>query len=149
MEWSALAKAFHNIRLKYFGKLDLDHALKLRNEGRLENLRAFLRRVWSVASSSDPFGGSNVQFLADELEAKVREAEEEWKQIDRDLIKWIGAETAAGFAAGRSLIESGNAEFFAAAVAVAGTANLIASTLKRKGFPDKFPAAFFMNLRNK
>ncbi len=147
-EWSALAKGFHNLKLNYLGKLDLDKALKLRKEGRLETLRSFLRRLWSSASTGNPFGESNVQSLADELEAKVREAEEEWKQIDRDLIKWVGAEAAAGITALRPVIESGGAEFLAGAIAVAGAANVVSSTLKRKGFPDKFPAGFFMKLRN-
>ena len=41
-EWSPLAKAFQNLDLKYLNNLELDHALSLRTEGRLENLRAFL-----------------------------------------------------------------------------------------------------------
>jgi hypothetical protein len=134
LEWSPMAKAFH--------------AMKLRNEGRLESLRVFLKHLWQAACSGNPYGSENVQHLADELEVKVREAEEEWKQIDRDVLKWFGAEmTAATLMSGPSLIETGYAAFLAAAVAVAGIATVGVSTLKRKGFPDKFPAAFFMDLK--
>jgi hypothetical protein len=148
-EWSALAKAFHNLDLKYLDGLELTHALSLRNEGRLQNLRTFLYRVWRAAASGNPFGEQNVQHLADELTTRVAEAEEEWKQIDRDLIKWLGGEAAAGLLASGPLIASGNAAFLAASLAVAGSTTLITSTLKRKGFPEKFPAAFFMNLAKK
>ena len=145
-EWSALAKAFHNLDLKYLNNLELAHALSLRSEGRLQNLRAFLHRIWLAASSGNPFGEENVRHLADELQAQVAEAEEEWREIDRDLIKWAGGEAAGGLLAGGPLIESGHAGFFAAAIVLAGSATLIATTLKRKGFPDRFPAAFFMDL---
>jgi hypothetical protein len=145
-EWSALAKAFHNLDLKYLNNLELAHALSLRSEGRLQNLRAFLHRIWSAASSGNPFGEENVRHLADELQARVAEAESEWRQIDRDLIKWAGGEAATGLLAGGPLIASGHAGFLAAAIAMAGTATLVSTTLERKGFPDKFPAAFFMDL---
>ena len=149
-EWSPFAKAFHNLKLKYLNSLELAHALSLRSEGRLQNLRAFLHRVWSAASSGNPFGEENVRHLTDELEAQVAEAEEEWKQIDRDLLKWAGAEAATALLAGESLIASGHAGFLAAAVVVAASATLGSATLKRKGFPNRFPAAFFMDLaRNK
>jgi len=145
-EWSPVAKAFQNLDLKYLNNLELSHALSLRTEGRLENLRSFLHRIWSAASSGNPFGDENVRHLADELQAQVAKAEEEWKQIDRDLIKWAGGEAAGALLAGGPLIESGHAGFFAAAIVVAGTATLISTTLQRRGFPDKFPAAFFMDL---
>lgn len=148
-EWSPLAKAFQNVDLKFLNNLELTHALTLRSEGRLSKLRAFLRRLWAAASSENPYGEDKVRILADELEAEVALAQEEWKQIDRDLIKWAGGEVAAGLLAGGPLIASGHAGFLAAAIAVAGATNLITSTLKRKGFPDKLPAAFFMDLAKK
>ncbi len=145
-EWSPIAKAFQNLDLKYLNSLELSHALSLRKEGRLENLRAFLHRLWSVASSGNPFGEDNVRHLADELKTQVAEADEEWKQIDRKLVKWAGGEVAAGLLA----VAEGHAGFLAAAaVAIAGATTLVSTTLERKGFPDKFPAAFFMDLAKK
>jgi len=146
-EWSPLAKAFQNLNLKYLNALDLPHALTIRQEGRLESLRAFLRRVWAAAATTNPFAEQNAQHLADELEATVRTAEEEWKQIDRDLIKWLGGETAATLLSAGPLIASGQAGFLAAAAVVAGAATLTASYLQRRGFQDKYPAAFFMKLK--
>jgi len=79
----------------------------------------------------------------------LEEAEHEWKQIDRELIKWGGVEIATGLMGGGPLIASGHGGFFAAAIVVAGAATLASTTLQRKGFPDKFPAAFFMDLAKK
>ena len=145
-EWSPLAKAFQNANLKYLNALDLPHALAVRQEGRLASLRTFLRRVWSVAATGNPFAEQNAQHLADELDAEVRSTEEEWKQIDRDLIKWLGGEAAATLLSTGPLIASGHAGFVAAAALVAGTATLTTSYLQRRGFQDKYPAAFFMKL---
>lgn len=144
-EWSPLAKAFQNANLKYLNALDLSHALAIRQEGRLASLRAFLKKVWSAAASRNPFAEQNAQYLADELDSEVRTTEEEWKQIDRDLIKWLGGEAAALLSTG-PFIASGQAEFLAAAAVFAGATTLTASYLQRRGFQDKYPAAFFMKL---
>ncbi|MFH1905009.1 MAG: SEC-C metal-binding domain-containing protein [bacterium] len=148
-EWSPLAKAFQNLNLRYLNNVELSHALSLRKENRLKGLRTFLRRIWSAASSGNPFGEHNIKLLADELEDNVNKAENEWKQIDRDLMKWLGGEAAAGMLAGGPLIANGHGGFLAAAFATAGCTTLMSTYLTRKGFPDKYPAAFFMDIRKK
>ncbi len=131
------------------GNIDLNVALKLRKEeGRLEDFRLFLRQVWTAVKTDEPFDYENIINLAAELHQKVREAEEEWKKIDRDLIKWFGGELVAGILGGQ-LISSGNAAWMAAAVATAGITNLFVSQHQRQSFPRRFPAAFFMDLRKK
>ncbi len=146
-DWSPLAKAFQNVNLRYLNNLDLAHALSLRNDGRLTNLRTFLRHLWTAAASENPYGQENVIRLADELEARVAEANEEWKQIDRDLLKWTGAEAAAAVTAGYPFAASGHAGFFAAGLGIAGATTLASTWLQRRGFKNKFPAAFFMDLK--
>ena len=148
-EWEPLAKAFQNIDLKYLDSVGLDHALTLREEERLSKLRVFLRKTWNAACSGNPYGDQNIKYLAEELESEVADAEEEWKQIDRDLIKWFGGESAATLLAAGPLIASGHAAFLGAAFVTAGTSTLISSTLKRRGFKDKMPASFFMDLKRK
>lgn len=66
--------------------------------------------------------------------------------IDDELLK-ISVPAAAGglFAAG-PLIAAGHAYFFSAALATAGLAPLLSSTRKRRAFPDRYPAAFFMKV---
>lgn len=144
--WSPFSKAIQNAKLKYLNTLRLDHALTLRKEGRLESLRTFLRRVWKDACSGDPFDNTNAQLLAEELQEKVQQAEEEWKEIDRDLIKIMGAGLSAAMLAAGPLIASGNGDFLAAAGIILGGANLWRSTSKQRSFPNRFPAAFFMKI---
>jgi hypothetical protein len=146
--WAPFAKAFQNIELKYLNNINLDHALKLRKDGRIESLRVFLRKVWkSACHSEEPFSEINAKLLADELVEEIRKAEHEWKEIDRNLLKWFGAELSTGLLAAGPLISSGHGHFLAAALATAGAANLLDSTTKRKSFQGNYPAAFFMNLK--
>lgn len=144
--WAPFAKALQDAPLKYLNEMSLETALILRKEGRLESFRGFLRRAWKDACVEDPFDEVNAQFLAEELLERVREAEIEWDQIDKDLIKIIGAELCAGLLTAGPLIASGHAAFLAAAAVSAGAATLAVSTKQRRQFPDRFPAAFFMNL---
>lgn len=146
-EWAPFAKAFQGLGLKYLDNLRLEHALTLRKEERLESLRVFLRKVWRSACADNPFSEINVKLLADELKDEVRKAEQEWKQIDRNLLKWFGAELGTGLLAAGPLISSGHAEFLAAAIATAGTFTLASTSSQRRSFQNKFPAGFFIKLK--
>lgn len=146
--WAPFAKALQNTSLKYLNNLRLEHALTLRKEGRLESLRGFLGKVWKDASTGDQFDSANAVLLGEELAERVREAEQEWKKIDRDLLKIVGAQAVTGLLAAGPLIAAGYADFLAAAAAVGGVASLVHSTLQRRSFPDRFPAAFFMRIED-
>jgi hypothetical protein len=146
--WAPFAKALQNASLRYLNNLRLDHALILRQEGRLEALRRFLGRVWKDASTEDQFDSKNAILLAEELTGRIRDAEQEWKEIDRDLFKMVGGTAIGGLLAAGPLIANGHAAFLAAAVGVAGAVPLITSTVKRRSFPDRFPAAFFMRIQD-
>lgn len=142
-EWAPFAKAFQGLELKFLNNLNLEHALILRKEKRLEHLRVFLRKVWKSACTAESFSEINAKNLADELVYEIRRAEVEWKQIDLDLLKWLGAELLA---VGEQIV-SGSGYFFAAAIAISGAIKLGVTQLERKSFQDKFPAAFFMKLK--
>ena len=144
--WAPFAKALQNTPFRYLNNLNLEHALTLRREGRLESLRGFLGRVWKGASTENQFDSANAILLAEELGERVREAEREWKKIDSDLLKIVGGEAVGGLLAAGPLIAAGHASFLAAAAAVGGVVPLINSTLKRNSFPARFPAAFFMKI---
>lgn len=143
--WSPFAKAMHGASLKYLDDVSLEDALSLRKDGRLEDLRAFLRRVWKQACDTTSYADVNGQLFAEELQSEIRKAEDEWAQIDRDLLKSSGG-IGAGLATAANLIGSGQGEFLAAATLIAGIPLLAASAWQRRGFPDKFPAAFFLRL---
>jgi hypothetical protein len=146
--WAPFAKALQDAPLRYLNSLRLDHALTLRQEGRLESLRGFLAKVWKEASSENQFDSANAVLLAEELAERVREAEQEWKKIDTDLLKIVGGAALAELLAAGPLIAAGHAFFLAAAVLVGGGMPLVNSTLKRRSFPNSFPAAFFMQVQD-
>lgn len=146
-EWSPFAKAFQSLKLKFLNNLNLEHALILRKEKRLEHLRVFLRKVWKSACTAEPMNEINANLLADELKYEVKKAEVEWEKIDQELLKWIGIEAAAGIMTAGPMIASGYCSFLAAALALGGTIKLGVTQLERKSFQDKFPAAFFMKLK--
>ncbi len=104
--------------------------------------------MWKDASTEDQFESKNAILLAEELTGRIQDAEKEWKEIDKDLFKMVGGTAVGGLLAAGPLIANGHAAFLAAAVGVAGAVPLINSTLKRRSFPDRFPAAFFMKIED-
>jgi AraC-like DNA-binding protein len=144
--WSPFAKALQESPLKFLNNLHLEHALKLRKEGRLESLRSFLLKVWKHARTEEAFDETNVRLFAEELREEISLAEQEWDKIDQDLLKIVGGEVGAGFLAAGPLIAAGHGLFVGAAAVAVGATTLAASYKKRRHFPDRFPAAFFMNI---
>ena len=146
--WAPFAKALQNAPLRYLNNLRLEHALKVRKEGRLESLRGFLRKVWADACKGDAFDSTNSLLLSEELADRIRSAEEEWRQIDKDLLKMVSTVAVSSLLAAGPLIASGHADFLAAAAVVAGGLPVAHSRLQRHSFPDRFPAAFFMKIKD-
>ncbi len=146
-EWSPFAKAFQDVELKVLNNISLEHALILRKENRLGSLRVFLRRVWKAARTTDQFSETNAKLLADELKEEIIKAEEEWKKIDRDLLKWFGAGLCGGLLAAGPLIASGHGSFLAAGAALSSITRLGTAQGERKSFKNKYPAAFFLKLK--
>lgn len=144
--WSPFAKALQESPLKYFNQVRLEHALRLRQEGRLESLRSFFLRVWKRARMEETFDSVNSQLLAEELREEIAKAKDEWQKIDKDILKIVGAELGAGLLAAGPLIAAGHANFLAAAGIVTGATTLVGSLSRHKNFPDRFPAAFFMKI---
>lgn len=143
--WSPFAKAFHGAELKYLNNVNIQNAFTLRKEDRLQNLRVFLRRVWKQACDTQSFDQVNSMLLAEELQSEVNKANDEWKQIDRELLKYAGG-ASAGLITSMPMIGTGQGAFLAAASVVAGAAAVGASAWQHHGFEDKFPAAFFLRL---
>jgi hypothetical protein len=144
--WAPFAKAVQNAQFRYLDQVSLRDALALRQEGRLERFRSFFHKVWRDAVKGDEYDEANAIALADELHEKVREAEDEWRKIDTDLLKMLSAGVTASALSAGPLVTSGHASFLAAAVAITGGTGLTWSTMRRRGFANRFPAAFFMDL---
>lgn len=146
--WSPFAKALQESPLKYLNSLQLEHALKLRNDGRLDSMRSFLLRVWKQARTENQFDEVNVRMLTEELKEEIAHAEEEWEKIDQELLKIAGTKFAAGLLAAGPLIATGHGLFVAAAAVTLGATTLASSLKQHKSFPDRFPAAFFMKIQD-
>lgn len=146
-EWSPFAKAFQNLSFKFLDSVPLDAALSIRKEGRLETLRLFLRKVWAATSKAKPFDDANIPLLAAELDARVREAEVEWKKIDRELLQMMAAPATGGVLAAGPLIAAGHAAFVGAAAIVLGGLTLAQSRKKRAEYKLSYPAGFFLDLQ--
>jgi len=142
--WSPFAKAFQELNWKYLENIDLNSALHLRRQNRLEDMRSFFRKVWRMSTAEKPFTLESSENLSAELNEQVREAEYEWKKIDRELLKYFGGTLAAGMVAAGPAIASGKGSFVAAALATAGVTELAVTKFKRSQFPKKYPAGFFL-----
>jgi hypothetical protein len=145
-QWSPFAKAFQNLEVRYLENVPVDLAVQLRREMRLEDVRSFFRKVWQSTANGEPFDEANVENLASELHDKMREAEDEWDKIDRDLLKWMGG--ALALSAG-ALVQGGGAEWLpAAATTVAGgVTGLGVAQHKRASFAKRFPASWLLKLK--
>jgi hypothetical protein len=143
-KWSPFAKAFHNLKIRYLDDVPLESALVLRKEDRLEHMRGFMNKIWRL-SGDDSFAEGNVENLASELLERVREAEDEWVRIDRDLLKWL--QPLGAIAA--SFVAAGGAGWVPAAVGAvaAGITGLGISQHQRASFERRFPAGFFLKLK--
>jgi hypothetical protein len=145
--WSVFAKAFHSVDIRYLNNVPLDLALRLRREDRLQTLRSFLRKVWMTADPEGSYEPAAAEDLAAELQEKIREAEDEWDKIDRDLLKWM---SGIGAIAAPFVVRSG-AEWIGAAIAgvTAGIGALGVAAHQRSRFAHRYPAGFFLKLKKR
>lgn len=146
--WSPFAKAIQNTKLQYLNNLGSEHALRLRTEGRLENLRSLMTTMWAKARGDEPFSERAAIDLANELTAAVGEAEAEWEQVKGDLVKRASQGAVASIAALAPAIATGAALWHAAATAVGAIGVGLWSKYRRRQYDAKFPAAFFMDLKD-
>lgn len=84
----------------------------------------------------------NAVNLSAELRDEIAKADDEWKKIDRDLLKWLGG-------MGATLVTSGAVGFVPAAAAanITGVTGLIQARIRRSTFKERYPAGFFLGLK--
>lgn len=144
--WTPFAKAFNGLEFKFLENVPLSVALTLRKQERLKELRLFFNRIWRAAKEEDSFSESNVTNLTSELQHHIVEAEDEWRNIDRDLVKWLGGELIIGVT---GAVATGGANWMPPALATiaAGLTTLGVSRDKRRSLVHRYPAAFFLQLK--
>jgi hypothetical protein len=141
--WTSFAKAFQESKMRHLNGLAFNDLLKLRNDGYLEDMRGFLRRVWNRASTGDELSNENVENLTSELSHHINVAEGEWNKIDANLVKWFGSQSTLGTVIA---VVTGVANWIpAVAVTAAGAVSLTQARLERKKFINRYPAAFFID----
>jgi hypothetical protein len=145
--WSPFSKAFQGLPWRFLDNVPLEAAHRLRNQGRLEDMRSFLRKSWRAAAPETPFDEGAASNLAAELNERMRDAEVEWSQIDRDLMKWAGSELAVGLLGAAPAISLGAVSWAAGGMVAAGITNLAITHRRRAEWETKFPAGFLVKLR--
>jgi hypothetical protein len=141
--WSPLTKAFQQLTFKFLDKVDSKFACSIRQDGRLEGFRSYLRRLWNTLGGEPDLSKSEslARDFRDELTQAFGVAKGEWDAIDRDLLKW-GVPTLGG-AVATGLFSPALA---ASGFVVAGVSELIQAEMKRREFRKKVPMSIFIDL---
>jgi hypothetical protein len=139
--WTPLTRAFQGLEFKFLNQVDHKFAVSLHEDGRLEQFRSFLRRIWqSIPSIETAKIESTVRQFSDELKDEYRKAQAEWSRIDQELLKWVGA----GLITGQMI-----AGIPAAGFAISGVVALLNAHMKRRAFMQRVPMSVFINLSHK
>jgi hypothetical protein len=105
--WSPLTKAFQALEFRFLNNVDAVFAQRIREDGRLNTFRDFLRKVRRGADEIKDLDAldSYVRDCNDELKGEYQRAETEWSKIDEDFCKWVGrgALTVGGLMSGHLL----------------------------------------------
>lgn len=149
--WSPLTCAFHELDFRFLNNVDARFALRMREEGRLEGLRLYLRKLWgSLNAEPNPSRiDSMVRDFRDELHDAYRKAEDEWKSIDRDLVKWSAGTmaTVGAVATGAAILTGGISLALPLITAgLSGFPPLVKSRFDRTSFRVKTPMSVFIDL---
>jgi hypothetical protein len=144
--WSPLTNAFQQLQFKFLDKVDSKFAWSIRQDGRLEGFRSYLRKVWNSVGGEPDLGRSEslARDFRDELTQTYNESEAEWSAIDRDLLKW-GAPTLGGAVAMGHM----SLGLPAAGFTVAGISELVQAAMKRRAFRKRVPMSVFIDLANR
>ncbi len=143
--WSPLTNAFQQLRFRFLDNVDSKFACSIRQEGRLEGFRSYMRKLWQAVGGEPDASKSEAlaRDFGDELTGAFRAAESEWDAIDRELVKWAMPTLAGAVAAGVF------SPAFAAGFAIAGLGEIIQAEMKRREFRKKVPMSVFIDLERK
>ena len=81
--WAPLTKAFQGLSFKFLNNVDPKFACDVREDGRLESFRTFLRKIWtSLGTDPDPSKIDDiVRNFSDELKDEYNKTEADWKKM--------------------------------------------------------------------
>lgn len=139
--WEIFSRHFQQVPLQYLNGLRTIDVLKLRNDGQLTSMRSFLKKLWLRSSPDSATEQHVIEQLSLELDDEVRQAEKEWKNIDKNLTKWFVASVPS---VGMEIISGKPWWITGITAAITGTAAIAESISKRKCFQKIYPAGFFL-----
>ena len=141
--WSPLTHAFQQLRFKFLDNVDSKFACSIKQEGRLEGFRSYMRKLWdAVGGEPDPSKSEALaRDLGDELTGAFNAAQSEWDAIDRELVKWATGKAAVAMAAGVF-----SPAFAMGGLALAGLSEIIQAEMRRREFRKRVPMSVFIDL---
>jgi hypothetical protein len=154
--WSPLTRAFQDLEFRFFDSVDPQFACDIRIQGRLANLRSFLRKIWLElqGSAETPYSEETARSFADELKAEYARALEEWKEIDTGWIKFLEkyGTTTIGAPATVSAFTTGAIDLMvpgALTFCYASIMKLLEAHKTRSKFRNTVPMSVFVDLARK
>lgn len=145
--WSPLAKTFQSLDFKFLNNVDVTFAKNLRDDGRLESFRTFLRTVGKNASDVSSLNSLD-SFVRDTKDAVIGEhqkATAEWDKIQNEFTGWVGAGVAGAIVSGHIIPDV--AALSAGVLATLG--QLLRRHFKQSQFRKTSPMSVFIDLSQK
>jgi hypothetical protein len=144
--WSPLTNAFQQLKFKFLDKVDSKFAYSMREDGRLEGFRSYMRKLWNAVGGEPDASKSEAlaRDFRDELTQAFNEARADWDAIDRELLKWAAPTLGGLMATGAFSLALPVAGF-----AVAGLGEIIQAEMKRREFRRKTPMSVFIDLERR
>lgn len=148
--WSPVTKAFQQFEFRFLNNVNPRFALQLRQDGRLESLRHFMRQLWLDLQSKKPTSDVTRSYC-DELTNEYKKAQAEFDQIKIDLTKdiGIGAATGIGLAAGSLMLGTLEVALPTSGFIVKGVFDLLNTKLKSDQFRHRNSMSVFVDLAEK
>jgi hypothetical protein len=97
--WSPLTQAFSRLEFDFLDGFDASIAFDIREDGRLESFRRFLRKTWKTidGTTSVDAADRHARDLSDELTSEYAEARAEWQVIHQRFQSSMRKNAAAAF----------------------------------------------------
>lgn len=150
--WTPLTNAFQKLDFSFLNNLDPNFAYSLRDDGRLESFRNFLRKVWKTVGGT--LDASKIEStsrdFADELTYEYQKADEEWKGINNKIKVWFGS-SIANMASTIGAVITGNLSFGIPTLGfgLASVSKLLEAKYNKDEFRGKVPMSVFIDLSKK
>ena len=143
-DWEVFSRHFQQVPLPYLNGLRTIDVMKLRNDGHLDSMRRFLKKLWLRSSPDSATEQHVIEQLSLELDDEIGKALNEWKNIDKNLAKWFIPNIPS---IGMQLFQGTPWWATGVTAAVTGAAAVAESITKHKNFQKSYPAGFFLEKR--